>query len=109
MPSRTLPGLGLKSDWNLGETGWKVENDLNLVKLSVLVGGRAISTVAALPGSPTEGDIHILDETAGTDANKIAVYDEGAWVVFAVPVGRIMYDAGAAAHKWFNGTVWAAL
>ena len=109
MASRTLPGLGLKGDWDLGETGWKDDHDLNLLKMSVLLGGQALDLVSADPGSPSEGDIYLLDETHATHPNKIAVYDEAAWVYFAVPVGVIVWDVAAAIHRTFNGTVWAAL
>lgn len=106
MTARTLPGLGLSGDWDLGEKNWKDANDLNLVKLSVMVGGCALSLLSALPGSPSEGDIHLLDASAGADANKVAVYDEGAWVLFAVPVGSLMFDIAAGYHRAFDGSAW---
>ena len=110
MASRTLPGgLGLKGFWTLGETGWKDEHDANLLWLSVLCGGVALDLVAAEPGSPTEGDICILDETHATHPNEVAVYDDGAWKYKAVPAGCILFLADEAAHRWYNGTVWTLL
>ena len=60
MPSRSAAGLGLKADWDLGENNWKDEMDLNLVELSVLVGGKVLSRVSATPGAPAEGDVHAI-------------------------------------------------
>lgn len=110
MASRTLPGgLGLSGFWTLGDKGYKDQMDANLLWLSVLAGGAALDLVAAEPGSPTEGQVYILDETHATNANQIAVYDDGGWKYKAVPAGRIMYLADEAAHRWFDGTVWTLL
>lgn len=109
MAARTLPGLGLSADWNLGETGWKDANDTNLLKISVLLGGAAADLAAAVPGSPSEGDIVILDENHVTYPNQVAVYDEAAWTYFSVPTGTIMFLDDEAAHRWFNGTLWTLL
>ena len=109
MPSRTLPGIGLKGDWNLGEGGWKDEMDLNMVIESVMLGGYVDETVSALPGSAGEGDIVILDETAVTDANKVAVYDEATWKIFAVPTGTRLYDKSVGVHRQFDGGSWPVL
>ena len=109
MPSRTLPGIGLKGDWNLGEGGWKDEMDLNMVIESAMLGGYVDETVSALPGSASEGDIVILDETAVTDANKVAVYDEATWKTFAVPTGTRLYDKSVGVHRQFDGGSWPVL
>jgi len=93
MVSRTLAGkLALKGDWTLGEDNWKDENDLNLLKLSVFAQGSVKSIVAATPGAPTEGDIHIFDDTHPTQPNKVAVYDEGAWTYFSPWDGLLLWN-----------------
>lgn len=107
MASRILPGAALEGFWDLGEDGWKTGMDTNLLKVSSLLQGRALDLVAALPGSPTDGDIYLLDETAGADANKIAVRDNGAWVLLVPQTGWQMYDVTLGALRTFNGTVWA--
>lgn len=109
MTSRVLPGIGLNGFWDLGENGWKDENDWNLLVLSVLAGGQVLDLVAALPGSPTNGQVYLLDETAGADANKLAIRDAGAWVLLAPLEGAILYDVAAGLHRTFDGTVWAEL
>lgn len=109
MVARTLPGIGLKAFWDLGFNGWKDENDLNLLILSVVAGGQVLSKVATLPATPTDGDVHLLDETAGADANKLCIRDAGAWVMVTPLEGAILYDLGATTHRTFDGTAWVAL
>lgn len=109
MASRTLPNIGLKGFWTLGEDGWKDENDLNLLKLSVLVQGGAISKVSATPGSPVDGDVYLFDETHPTDANKIAIRDSGAWVFLTPLEGWLMHNQAAGYYEKFDGTAWAEL
>lgn len=107
MASRTLAGsLGLKGDWDLGEDGWKDENDLNLLKLSVTVQGRALSLVSATPGAPTEGDIHLFSDTHPTQPGKIGVYDEATWKYITPQEGWRMFDVGSDFLREFDGTTW---
>lgn len=106
MPSRTLPGIGLKGFWTLGEDGWKAENDTNLLTLSALVVGRALDHVSTTPASPTDGQIYLFSSTHATQANKIAIRDNGAWVHLTPQSGWQMYDVTAAAIRRFSGTQW---
>lgn len=106
MPSRTLPGIGLKGDWDLGEDGWKDEMDSNLRVLSVIAGQQILEIVAAEPGAPVEGDIVILDETHATHDNEIAVYDEGAWR-YIVPIeGMQFFNLDDGVRYEFDGMLW---
>ncbi|HLP67179.1 MAG TPA: DUF2793 domain-containing protein [Rhizobium sp.] len=109
MTDRALPNLGLKGFWALGEDGWNGDHDLNLLKLSVLVQAGAISKVSATPGSPTDGDVHIFDETHPTQANKIAIRDNGAWVYVTPLEGWLVYNRAANYYEKFDGTAWAEL
>lgn len=109
MASRELPNLGLRGDWLLGEDGWKDENDINLVKLSVLVQARVSGVVADVPGSPAEGDIVLLDDDHPTHPNEIAVYDEGAWLYLEPFPGWVVWDEGEGARLEWNGVVWGPL
>lgn len=106
---RTLPGIGLSGFFGLGFDGWDDEMDVNLRLLSALVQLRALNKVAAEPGSPTDGDIYLLDETHATHPNAVAIRDNGAWVYVTPQTGWIAFDATAGFHRTFNGTVWAAL
>lgn len=107
MASRTLPNLGLKAFFDLGEDGWDDEMSLNLLLLSVLVQGGVISTVSATPGSPTNGDVHLFAADHPTEPNKIAIRDAGAWVYVTPLEGWRVYDRGANALKLFDGSLWS--
>lgn len=93
MASRTLPGIALVGDWTLGEDGWKTGMDANLLRLSVLVQTAVMSSVAAYPGSPAQGDIHRLTGTA--DVGKIIVRDQGSWVLINPFEGMTIWDIAA--------------
>jgi hypothetical protein len=78
---RTLAGgLALKGDWDLGEDAWKTDMDLNLLKLSVIVGRQVTDRVSATPGAPVEGSTYIFKADHPTQPNKVAAFDDGAWV-----------------------------
>jgi len=113
MPARTLPNLGLKAGYDPGENGWADDMTLNLLKLSVLSQGYVLSKVAAEPGSPTVGDVHILDETHATHPNEVIVYDgptgEEEWVYIVPNDGWLLYNQGAVTYERFDGTEWSPL
>lgn len=109
MPKRTLPGLGLTGFWDLGSDNWKDENDANLRTLSALVQARAISRSTALPAAPANGDIYIVPPDAATNANEIAIRDDGAWVYIAPAEGFTAYVSDANENVQFDGTAWAPL
>lgn len=106
MADRTLPGIGLKGFWALGENGWKGDMDSNLLKLSSLVEGSALSQVTALPGSPSDGNIYIVPSSAGSHPNDIAVRDAGAWVYFTPLAGWRVFVADIGGFMTFDGTEW---
>lgn len=102
--SRTLPNIGLKGDYTVGDDDWGPEMDANLLKLSTLVQGAVISRIAAVPGSPAEGDAYVL--TAAPHDQNVAVYDDGAWVYFAPAEGWWFYDRDANKYISFDGAAW---
>lgn len=104
MAKRTLPGLGLTGFWPLGQDGWNDENDANLRLLSAVVQGAVLSRTTALPGSPTNGNIHIVP--SGGDANKIAVRDDGAWVYLIPAAGWRVWVVDDARFAYFDGSTW---
>lgn len=107
MAGRALPNLGLTGFWTLGEDNWNDENDLNLLKLSVLVQPVVDDIVAAEPGSPADGDVYILDETHATHPNEIAVRDAGAWVYIEPVAGWMVHVTAEDAFYKFSGATWA--
>lgn len=104
---RALPGLGLFGFWTLGSNGWKDQNDSNLRLLSALVQPRVNSLVAAVPGSPSNGDIHIL--TDAPNQHAIAIRDNDAWVYVTPAEGWLAYDIGTNCYYRFSGTAWYPL
>ena len=107
MAARTLPNLGLKAFYDLGEDGWKDDQDLGLLKLSVLVQPVVLALVAAEPGSPAAGDVVVLDETHATHPNEIAIYDDGDWVYVEPVEGWKVYNLDAGKDYRYDGTEWA--
>lgn len=105
MAPRTLPGLGLEAFFNLGEDGWNDEMDNNLLKLSVLGMLCVNSRVASVPGSPTNGDMHIL--TSAPNQYKIAVRDNGAWTYLTPAEGWFAYDRNTNNFVLYDGSTWA--
>lgn len=106
MVARTYGNLGLKAGYDLGEDGWDADMTLNILKLSILSQGRVLSKVSATPGGPAQGDAHICDETHATQPNKIAVYDNAAWVYITPLVGWNLWVASTARREIYDGTVW---
>lgn len=109
MAARDLPNLALKAFFDLGEDGWDDEMSLNLLKLSVLVQPVALDKVSADPGAPVDGDVYIFDETHPTQANKVAIRDDGAWVYVTPFEGWLIFNQAADYYEKFDGTVWAEL
>ena len=110
MTARVLPNLGLKGFYVFGEDGWGDDMSLNLLKLSVLAQGGVSAKVAAEPGSPSEGDIVLLDESHGTNPNQIAVYDDSEWKYLGSPsVGWCVFNQNTGVFQVFNGSTWENL
>jgi len=106
---RALPGIGLTGFFGLGFDGWDDEMDVNLRLVSALVQANALDLVAANPGSPTNGDIYLLDDTHATNPGEIAIRDDGAWVYVAPQIGWKFYDAAAGFERRSDGTTWPPL
>lgn len=106
MPAITYPNLGLKAGFTLGEDGWDDEMTLNILTLSLLAQGAVISKVAATPGAPTDGDVHIFSDTHPTEPNKIAARVSGAWVYITPLEGWKMYNKALDYFEIFTGAVW---
>jgi hypothetical protein len=105
MAGRTLAGLGLTGFWALGEDDWKDANDTNLLVLSALVQPRVLDIVSADPGAPADGQIYFFDETHPTNANKVAIRDDGAWVYIAAFEGMTLYNVSDNTNYQFDGAV----
>lgn len=109
MAARDLPNLGLRAFYDLGEDGWKDDQDLGLLKLSVLVQPVVADILAAEPGAPTDGDVVVLDETHATHPNEIAIRDAGAWVYVEPVEGWKVYVTADAKDYRFDGATWVEI
>lgn len=105
MAQRTTPGIGLTSDYNLGENGWKEGMDANLLKLSALVNCAVEGMVATLPSTPSEGAMYIV--TSGANANRIALRDQSAWVFYTPKAGFFAYvKSYSQVYVFSTGSAW---
>lgn len=105
MAPRTLPGIGLQAFETPGTIGWNSWTDTNWRVVSAWLQGRVNSLLSVVPGSPSNGDRHIL--TGAPNANTMAVRDNGAWVYLTPQVGHRVYDEATALNYVFNGSAWA--
>lgn len=105
---RTLPGIGLTGFWDLGSP-FKTGMDTNLRLLSAIVQSSVISVIDPLPASPVNGDIYLVDAGAASNANEIAVRDNGAWVYLTPAEGWRVWNRATDEFLIFDGASWSAL
>lgn len=103
---RVLPGLGLKAFHTPGSNAWDADYDVNIRTLSAVVHLNVLDRIAAVPGSPANGDIYLI--TGVTNQNKIAVRDASAWVYLTPTEGWMAWVADEDTQYYFNGTTWVA-
>lgn len=110
MAERALPGLGLKGFYTLGAHTWKPGMDENMRILSVIGDGRVKSRTAALPATPTIGDVYIVPSGDATNPNKVAVWDgeagSEAWVYYAPKQGWAFYVLDESKNYQYDGAAW---
>lgn len=106
MARRSLPGLGLTGGYSSGDDGWTDEMNDNLLKTSVVAQLVVESMSSALPGSPTNGLIHIVP-TAGANQWKIAARENGAWVYLTPSIGWEAWVKDPGKKVRWSGTEWA--
>lgn len=111
MPSRQFPGMNLLGGWNAGEPGWGGAMNANLRRLSAVVGSRVLSRQTTIPTTGVAGDIFIVPESAISNANNVAVWDEDgsgnpAWVYFAPQVGWHFFVVDEEINVQWDGDDW---
>ena len=97
MAAATEPRGGMKHGWSLGESGWNVGMDENLLRISRF--GFHLSVLdrdlTSPPGSPAAGDAYIVAASAtgawATHDDEVAVWDGDAWVFGEPRVGWLAY------------------
>lgn len=103
---RTLPGAGLTGYWNLGDSSWKPGMDTNLRAVSALLQLTVKTRTTALPGSPAQGDMHLVPSGASVSPNQIALYDSAAWVYVAPRLGTRAFVQDESKFYYWTGTAW---
>jgi hypothetical protein len=83
MPASQAPNIGLNYKWSLGESGWNLEMDENLVTIdALLLLSVKSATTSTPPGTPSNGDRYIVAATATGDwlsqEGKVAQWDNAA-------------------------------
>lgn len=110
MTERVMPGLGLRSFYDPGQTNWGETLSEDLRLLSVITGAHVASRTTALPVSGTAGDVFIVPAGAGAHANQIAVWDGPAgaedWVYLAPTLGCPLFVADEAITVQWTGDAW---
>lgn len=111
MPNRALTNVGLNTDWDLAEDGWKAGMDYNLLMLDTLVQPRVVDIgVDNPPSSPAAGDAYIVGPNPTGDwsgrPNAIAVYDESTWTLVDPLEGWRVHNLANGRRYQFDGTNW---
>ena len=111
MAAKQDPVSGLNYGWTLGEDGWNVGMDSNLIKLGATINIRVLDFVSA-PSVSTNGARYIVASGSGAFAgqnNKLAVRVEDVWTFYTLPEGCIVYDEDTNAHYKFEGGSYSLL
>ena len=111
MAAKQDPVSGLNYGWALGEDGWNVGMDSNLIKLGATINIRVLDFVSA-PSVSTNGARYIVASGSGAFAgqnNKLAVRVEDVWTFYTLPEGCVVYDEDTNAHYKFEGGSYSLL
>ena len=109
MAAKQDPVSGLNYGWTLGEDGWNIGMDSNLVKLGATI-NITVLDFAATPSVSTNGTRYIVASGSGVfvgQNNKLAVRVEDVWTFYTLPEGCIVYDADTNKHYKFEGGTWS--
>lgn len=102
---RALPGLGLRGFHTAATGGWGDPLSEDLRELSAVVQLSVGSRTTAI-ASQANGTILIVPSGAGSNPNKIAVRDNGAWVYFTPHEGMTAYVQDEDIYVRWTGTAW---
>lgn len=114
MGASTEPRSGLKFGWDLGESGWNVDMDANLLRLGRFGFHLSVKDrdLTAPPASPSAGDAYIVaagatGAWAGLD-HHVAVWTGTAWATTAPNVGWLAYVADEEVLTAYKSAGWSA-
>lgn len=105
MPARIVPGIGLTSFWDYGDTSWKTGMDENLWRLSLLVQPHFQGFVTEEPETGTQGQIFIT--SGGGYPDHVLVYDDGAWFYIPPFTGMTFFNVNEyMTYLYISGEGW---
>lgn len=108
----TFPQIG-QSTLEAGQAGAEVTVNTALLALDTFIFPTVASQETAPPGSPAEGDRHLVIATAtGAFAgmeNNIAIYWGADWVFYTPPEGAKVKDLETGQEFYFTGSAWMSL
>jgi len=108
MAAKQDPVSGLNYGWALGEDGWNVGMDSNLVKIGAMLHVNVLD-FAATPSVSTNGTRYVVVSGSGVftgQNNKLAVRVEDVWTFYTLPEGCIVYDEDTNKHYKLEGGAW---
>lgn len=108
MAAKQDPVSGLNYGWVLGEDGWNVGMDSNLIKLGATI-NITVLDFAATPSVSTNGTRYIVASGSGAFAgqnNKLAVRVEDVWTFYTLPEGCVVYDQDTNKHYKLESGAW---
>lgn len=114
MAAQTEGRFGLAYGWTLGESGWNVGMDTNLLKLARVGVHLSVKDrdLATPPASPTNGDTYIVAAAAtGAWAGKdgqVAVWSGSAWVFYEPRIGWVTYIEDEEKLSAYKTAGWSA-
>lgn len=114
MPAQTEGRFGLQHGWTLGESGWNVGMDANLLKLARVGVHLSVKdrNLATPPASPAAGHTYIVAATAtGAWSGKegqVAVWDGTVWAFYAPRIGWVAYIEDEEKLSAYKAAGWSA-
>lgn len=114
MAAQTEGRFGLQYGWTIGESGWSVGMDANLLKLGRVGVHLSIKDrdLIAPPGSPTSGDTYVVAASAtgawASHDGHVAVWDGAAWQFYIPRVGWVAYVEDEEKLTAYKAAGWSA-
>ena len=114
MPAQTDVRFGLSHGWTLGESGWNVGMDANLLKLARVGVHLSVKDrdLATPPASPATGDTYIVAAAAtgawSGKSGQVAVWSGSTWVFYAPRLGWVTYIEDEEVLSAYKAAGWSA-
>lgn len=114
MAASTEPRSGLQYGWSLGESGWNIGMDANLLRLGQVGFHLSVKDrdLATPPGSPASGDTYIVaasptDTWVGHEGH-VAIWTGSAWTFYVPRVGWVAYLEDEEKLTAYKAAGWSA-